>query len=391
MTDLVFQATAAEHALCNAIRSIERVDVGRLAHDYKTIGDAALFAAAEKNGVAPIVAHSLLMHLFMENPLPAHWRNAFEHTAMRIQAYLEELDRMAAALAAAGIPLIALKNAGIARGIYRHSGASPMGDIDVLIRPEDFFAADNVLTEMGYRLKFRNEYEENNIEAAFKAGGAEYSCTLPGGAPLWVELQWRPIAGRWIQPEQEPNAADLVARARLINESDVLLMAPEDNLLQVCLHTAKHSFVRAPGFRLHTDVDRIVSGQSIDWGVFTQNVGDLRVRTATFFALAMAKSLLHTDIPVAVLTALKPPKWKIRLITRWLNHVGVFNPDDKKWSNLGYIFFVALLYDGMGDLGRAAFPPLEKMKQRYAGVNRLTLPWFHLRRLAGLVLHRTGI
>lgn len=390
MIDLTFKTTAAERALCNAIRDIKRVDKVALADDYKTIGDTKLFAAAEKNGVESIVAHSLLAHLG-NGRLPAHWQEAYHSTQARIQGYLDELDRVARALAKVNIPLIALKNSGIARGIYRHAGASPMGDIDVLIRPEDFFTAHDILVKMGYHFKFRNEFEEDDINAAFAGGGAEYSCTLPNGEHLWVELQWRPIAGRWIQPEQEPKAGDLVSRATPIEKSDVLLMSPEDNLLQVCLHTAKHSFVRAPGFRLHTDVERIVSNQTIDWDVFTSNVKVLRVSTATFISLAMARSLLQSEVPDAVLKAIKPPNWKIRLIARALNRVGVFNPDSPKWRNLGYIFFVILLYDGGGDLWRAVFPSMDKMKQKYKGVNRITLPWFHLRRIAALVLHRTGI
>ena len=53
---------------------------------------------------------------------------------------------------------------------------------------------------------------------------------------------------------------------KLIPEYQIL--SPEDNLLQVALHTAKHSYVRAPGFRLHSDVDRIVCFQEINWNIF---------------------------------------------------------------------------------------------------------------------------
>ena len=85
---------------------------------------------------------------------------------------------------------------------------------------------------------------------------------------MWVELQWRPVAGRWIREDQEPNADDLINRSLPITGTNVRLLAPEDNLLQVCLHTAKHSYMRAIGFRLHTDVDRIVNYQNINWNIF---------------------------------------------------------------------------------------------------------------------------
>lgn len=391
MSDLTFSATPAERFLCNAIRYIERVDAAAINAGYETLGDATLHAAATANGVVPIVAHALLSHLADSEGLPNHWHAAYEATGARISAYMAELDRVAAAFAEQSIPLVALKNSGITRRLYPYPGASPMGDIDVLIAPHDFYAAHAMMERLGYTLKFRNIHEKDNIDEAFASGGAEYSTLLPGGEHLWFELQWRPIAGRWIRPEQEPKAEDLLERASRSADTYVLLMSPEDNLLQVCLHTAKHSFVRAPGFRLHTDVERIVETQPIDWDAFVRRVLDMHVCTAVYFSLAMAASLLGTNIPQSVRTEIRPAGWKVRLIERWLDKVGIFNPDDRKWSNLGYIFFVALLYDRPRDLLSGVFPPMSEMQTRYDGVTRLSLPLYHVRRIFALVLRRTGI
>lgn len=391
MHDLSFTSSKAERFLCDAIRHLDRIDADALSRTYREIGDQAAYAAAKKNGVVPNVALSLGKDSETAKTLPAHWIDAYDKTDRRISAYLAELDRVADALAAKGIPLVALKNSGITRGIYRVAGASPMGDIDVLVRPGDFFEAHAVLEDLGYTLKFRSVHEEDDIDEAFAGGGSEYSVTLPSGDQLWFELQWRPIAGRWIQPDQEPKAEDLVARARKIADSSVLLMSPEDNLLQVSLHTAKHSFVRAPGFRLHTDVDRIVTCEQVDWDVFVARVKELRVCTACYFSLAMARSLLGTAVPERVLTEIAPPRWRRRLIACWLDRVGIFNPDDRKWSQTGYILFVALLYDRPHELWRSVFPSLATMKSRYDKVTLLNVPYFHVKRLASLVLKRTGI
>lgn len=391
MSNLNFSATPAEQFLCNAICHIDRVDVVALNKGYQRLGDALIHDAATINGVVPIVAHALSTHLANKDALPDHWYAEYEATATRISAYMQEIDRVAAALAERSIPLIALKNSGITRRLYEHPGASPMGDVDVLIGPRDFHTAHTVMEQLGYSLKFRNIHEKNDIDEAFAGGGAEYSITLPEGEHLWFELQWRPIAGRWIRPEQEPKAEDLLHRASRSADSDVLLMSPEDNLLQVCLHTAKHTFVRAPGFRLHTDVERIVETQPIDWDVFVRRVRDMRVCTAVYFSLAMAASLLGTNIPQSALSAIRPAGWKVRLIEKWLDKVGIFNPDDKKWSNLGYVIFVALLYDRPRDLLSGVFPPMSEMQTRYEGVTRLNLPLYHLRRILSLALKRTGI
>ena len=78
-----------------------------------------------------------------------------------------------------------------------------MGDIDVLVRKQDFREAHKVLTDHGYEMKFRSPLEEENIEKAERNGGAEYAVKLANGNNLWFELQWRPVAGRWIRPDQE--------------------------------------------------------------------------------------------------------------------------------------------------------------------------------------------
>ena len=391
MHDLTFSATREEAFLCHAIRHIDRIDAEWLIAEYRALGDELIYAASEKNGVTSIVGHSLITHIADQVDLPPHWKAAFVETESRISEYMEELDRVADALAEHSIALLALKNSGITRNLYRHPGASPMGDLDVLIDPNNFHRAHEVMEGLGYILKFRNEYENEDIDEAFAGGGAEYSATLPSGRNLWFELQWRPIAGRWITPDQEPKAAELLSRAVKCEGNNVLLLSPEDNLLQVCLHTAKHSFIRAPGFRLHTDVERIVTTQDIDWDLFAKRVRDLRVCTATYLSLAMARSLLGSEVPEKVLDAIKPPAWKVRLMTKWLDKVSIFNPEDPKWSNPGFMLFVALLYDDARDIMRTIIPPTEELKRKYEGVTPLNAPLFHMRRVYSLIAHRTGI
>ena len=178
-------------------------------------------------------------------------------------------------------------------------------------------------------------------------------------------------------------------RSIAIEGSTVRLLSPEDNLLQVALHTAKHSYVRAPGFRLHTDVDRIVRSTRINWDLFAQRVETLQVKTAVFFSLALAHDLLETPIPHEVLERLHPARWKVWLITTWLQKVGLFDPDGKKWGRVGYIVFVALLYDSFGGLARGVFPERTWMRARYGSDHTLLLPLLYLHRLFDLLWKRT--
>lgn len=382
-----FTLTRVELLLCLCIRHCDFLDKERITSLYNELGDEAVYKSSKLNGVASITAHALSLCIDQQ-ALPKHWQEEYNAVDHKLVSYMAELDKVASLLAQHQIPLLALKNSGITKGMYPYFGACPMGDVDVLVSKKQFRQAHNILTEHGYILKFRCEFEEDSLEAAEHGGGAEYSVQLDDGNHLWFELQWRPVAGRWIQPDQEPNADELVLRSIAIEGSDVRLLAPEDNLLQVALHTAKHTFVRAPGFRLHTDVDRIVTTQNIDWGVFVTRVIALKTQTAVYMSLSMAKNLLGTDVPAHVLEDLKPSDWKVSLMTRWLEKVGLFEPDSPKWSKVGYIIFVSLLYDEFGDFISGVFPSSNDMKAQYSFSSSWLLPFYHSKRLVHLLLRR---
>lgn len=389
--ELKIELTPDKKLLCQALYGIDSDRYVAANHLQQTLGEQRALALLQTNELQPIVAHVLGEYEAIAPELTP-WQQAHTETHARISAYLAELDRIAAQLAQAGIPLVALKNGGIARGIYPCPGCCPMGDLDVLVEKKYFRQAHQILLAEGYHFEFRSPLEEADLQAAEESGGAEYWKQLPNGQKLWFELQWRPVAGRWIRPEQESSTAELMARSIAIPGTAVRLLAPEDNLLQVALHTAKHSYVRAPGFRLHLDVERIVRAYpNLDWNLFVQRVKALQVKTAVYFSLAIPRALFDTPIADEVLAQLKPPAWKERLITRWLNRAGLFNPDEQKFSKLGYILFTALLYDDLAGLGRGIFPDGQWMRQRYPIQNKWQLPYYHARRLVDLALRRASL
>jgi len=352
------------------------------------IGDQPLYELAVENEVTPHVAH-VLAQLLEPGSVRPHWSETHRATHDRISGLMRELDRVGTALAKEGIPMVALKNAGIARGIFDCPGCCPMGDLDVLVSKRDFRKAHRILLSLGYHFEFRSELEEAELEAAEKGGGAEYWTVLPNGEKLWFELQWRPVAGRWIREDQEPSGDDLLDRSATVEHSSVRLLSPEDNLLQVALHTAKHSYVRAPGFRLHTDVDRIVSRVQLDWDLFVSRVSALEVKTAVYFSLAIPASYMGTHIPEGVLHQLRPPRWKAGLLTSFIRRAGLLNPTGRKFGKVSYILFNALLYDDMTGLWKALCPDRKWMMKRYGFKSPLLLPIYHMRRWANLLVKRT--
>ena len=380
--------TREEKYLCDILSDVApttKSEAIRLFRSYLASTEA--FSLAKSNQVASLVAH-VLFDSFGESKVSPHWQEAHRETYQRISSYLSELDRIAVILAKEGIPLVALKNSGIARGMYPCPGCCPMGDIDVLVERCHFYQAHQILVNEGYELSFKPPYKEANFNVSEANGVAEYSKLLSSGESLWFEMHWRPVTGRWIRPDQEPSAEELLSRSTPIPGTAARLLAPEDNLLQVALHTAKHSYVRAPGFRLHTDVDRIVRRQPIDWEVFLARVQALQVKTPVYFSLVIPKELFGTPIPEAVLKTLRPARWKYALITSMINRAGLFNPDERKFGKLSYILFSALLYDDLTGLIRAIFPGKLWMRERYSVKNNFMLPIIYLQRLVDLTFRR---
>ncbi len=381
-----FPLTLRERTLGQAVQCHDPDLARRAALELaSTLGPDEAYAWADCNGTASILGHNLLAGA---SPQLAPFAAA--HSAMneRISAYMQELDGVARHFASAKIPVVALKNSGITRGIYRCTGCSPMGDLDLLISPHDFRRSHSILLELGYTFNFRSELETLDLDHAEASGGSEYERILPNGETLWLELQWRPVAGRWIRPDQEPSAEELLERSSAVPQSDVRILEPHDNLLQVALHTAKHTYVRAPGYRLHTDIDRIVTFCEIDWDEILRRVRHSQVCTAVYFSLALARELLQTPIPTDVLAAIRPAAWKERQLRTWLHQAGLFHPDDAKFGRARFLALSALLYDSGFGLARAIFPDTAWMRKRYR-CSLYAMPYYYVRRMSELVWKRS--
>lgn len=379
--------SAVERLFCLALAADEHLHRSEIPALYKEVGDDALWEFTEREGSSCIVASALIAALGESNT-PTRWKDAANMVRKRLTLYMEQLDRVSAALDSAGVRLVALKNSGIARAIHRDLAGCPMGDIDALVSPRNFRRAHGIMEDLGYELGDRSPFKVTDLDEAERHGGAEYTYRLSDGSILWLELQWRPVAGRWIRPDQEPAAADLLERSVPIGGTAARVLAPEDNLLQVCLHTAKHSYVRAPGFRLHTDVDRIVRSCPIDWTQFCDRVEKTGVRTAVFLSLKLPTDLLRTPVPPQVLDRLDIAPRKHAFMLDWLVRVGLFGPEKRKWSKVGYIFFNLCLYDSMNGVLRAIIPDADWMIARYHVKRRWTLPFWYGFRAFELVTKR---
>jgi len=337
------------------------------------INSKKFYEVAKEHELVSTIGAKLEKKIGLE--LGSQWRKEMEDTRSRLEFLFAKVEELGEDLKAHNIPLILLKNGGIAIDIMDDLAECPMGDIDMLCRKSDFHKAHQIILNHGFSFKFRSIYEFENLDEAYVDGSTEYSIQN-GDETAWIELAWRPVAGRWIRKDKEPKAEDLVEASHKARRSVNHVLSNEDNLLQVSCHTAKHSYVRAPGYRLHLDVDRIVSNNQIDWNLFLKKVEDVHSKVAVYFSLHLANEILGTSIPEHVLDALRPSKTKEKRIMSMLLKANLMHPHGRKFSKLGFLCFQTLLYDSFSDFLAVLFPTSTDLKQKYKYKTYLLTPYY---------------
>ncbi|MBE6727797.1 MAG: hypothetical protein E7562_04015 [Ruminococcaceae bacterium] len=319
-----------------------------------------LFAECHEHQLDGVVG-TLALKLGLE--FPDEWKQEYEKQKIHLEFLREKAKEICKIMDENGIPMVILKNGGIMIGMIEDAVKCPMEDIDSLIKKSDFYKAHEILVNNGFVFRFRSDYEAEKLDEAYRDGSTEYYIITPNGEKMWFELAWRAVAGRWIRPDLEPDTDAFIDNSIIPDGTRSRILSPEDNLLQVCIHTAKHSYVRAPGLRLHMDVDRIVSHNKIDWDLFIKKVCDTHVKGSTYLSLYIPTVLFGTNIPSYVLEALRPKKEKKLL--KMLASAKLLHPNGRKFSKLQFLRFQTALYDSKKDMLRVIYPSKEWMRERY--------------------------
>lgn len=311
------------------------------------------------------------------------WKQEYEKQKSHLEFLKAKAMEVCSILADNGIPMVILKNGGIMISIMDDAVQCPMEDIDSLVRKKDFYKAHEILVKHGFVFKFRSEFEREKLDEAYRNGSTEYKFTMPDGNLMWFELAWRSVAGRWIRPDLEPDTDEFMARSIVPAGTDVHVLSPEDNLLQVCIHTAKHSYVRAPGLRLHMDVDRIVTHCKIDWDVFLERVRKTHVRTSTYLSLFIPSVIFRTKVPQSALDELKTEK--TNKLLDLLSIVGLPHPMERKFNKWEFLRFQTELYDSFDDVYRVLIPSRNYLHETYNYKSSILTPFYLLLRGLDLV------
>jgi len=259
---------------------------------------------AEYHGVLPLVARNLieLGRVKDGRGLPAEversLRSAYEANLRRSLWFAAELARIMEHFERRQVRVVPYKGPVLAQSLYRDLGLRSFSDLDFLIFPADFDRAKQALAEIGYRPsgEINPAVESPALERLWLRTGYERSFDSAAGKNL-VELQWALLPHFYAV---DLGVQDLLARAgkAVVGEREVPCLSPEDSLLVLCLHAAKHLWTRLIWLSDIAETLRSYSGtQTIDYPlVFSRAraVGIARILGVSFWLI---ENVLRAEIP----------------------------------------------------------------------------------------------
>jgi len=201
---------------------------------------------ADRHRVIPLLYHHLRL-LGLDALIPADSKEELQetylHVSWRNTKKYHELSKIIGLLRYNGIPVILLKGIALAELVYESIALRPMTDIDLLVKHEDIWKTDKVLSQLGYESNIylsSESYEQRIEHVNYKSW--RYSINVP---PTLVDVHTR-IA-------ELPNLDPWANASRVtIASTDMLMLGAEDLLLHLCAH-------------VHSDLHRFGEGRLLCW------------------------------------------------------------------------------------------------------------------------------
>ena len=206
-------------------------------------------------------------------------------------------------LAEADVPVLLLKGAALAAGVYGSFAERPMADLDLLVPADRAEEAQRRLLAAGWT-------HAADLPAERRAEiYADHHHLAPlmdtAGAGVVLEVHASPL------PQGHPFAFsvdDLWREARpvAVQGRAALAPSPRHHLLHLCLHFAWAHALRSGAWRSLRDARTLAERAPPEWDDFVELARGARAGSCVYWTLRLARSLVRAPVPDSVLAALRP-------------------------------------------------------------------------------------
>lgn len=221
----------------------------------------------------------------------------------------ERLDDTVAAFEDAGLEMVLLKGAALARSVFASVADRPMLDLDVLVPAEKTDAARAAAASAGWVWKHDRRYApffstHHHLPPLHDSRGTRallelHTGLFPAGHPFQLEAT---------------SVADRAIRTRG-RKHDALIPSAEDHLVYLCGHWVWSHMMNAGAWRALRDVGALAERGGLDWERCVTRAREAKATTCVYWTLRLAHRLAAVDLPAEVLRAMKPPT-SARLLDR---------------------------------------------------------------------------
>ncbi|MEO8302757.1 MAG: nucleotidyltransferase family protein [Betaproteobacteria bacterium] len=289
-----FLTMPAEIAVLRRCARAGPLDTAGLRSALECVEDwTALLDAAEHHGVAA------LLHIAVEearsDAVPAdaalRLRNAHRESAKRGLFLCAALLAVLDTLQTEGVAALPLKGPVLAAALYPDPALRPSSDVDLLVHRRDIAAALHALARDGYALDSR--LARIRVPTLL-AVNCEVLVRHPQGAP--IDLHWE-IAQRGFPFRFDPDVLWRSVRPASLEGRAVPGLAPESQLLFLCVHGAKHLWSHLMWLG---DIARLARTIS-DWDAAMDVAAGAGCARPVLLGLKLAHDLLDAPVPAAII------------------------------------------------------------------------------------------
>ncbi len=246
---------------------------------------------ARRHGILPQLYHySTDTEIDLSDDIISSLKNKYLKMVSADLMLAAHLLKVTRALEEKGFRYIAIKGPALAQEIYGDITLRQYSDIDLLVDQDKMKEISRIIISLGYQailplslLERRKFFElDNDFSFLHSSTGAR------------LELHWKLFPERHKMPlsfsELYHNSGRLVLQNR-----EITILSPEDNLLYLSLHGAKHIFERLEWVH---DLDRLIRHYTtLDPAKAYQNAVDIEVEESFLLGIFLSQRLFDTPLP----------------------------------------------------------------------------------------------
>jgi hypothetical protein len=275
-----------------------------------------ILEASIRHGVAPLLHRALdgLRSSGARAEVPvefaAELRRLYERNGIRNQRLYGVLRDILGSFGRVGVEALGLKDLQLVPEVYRDPALRPIGDIDLLVRREDYESAASCLGDLGFS-------PLPSADTPFARRYAFAQHFRRDTDDVWVDLQWNILELEWdlygegsftYEARQMWDHAELISFAGC----ELLVPNPEQMLFHLCLHLEGHRYAE---LILFTDVAELLRTyeSEFEWDEFVSLVRAYGADSSVWHVLDLAQRLFGTVLAPG-LEELRPPYFRGQLV-----------------------------------------------------------------------------